>query len=100
MPEHLILPKDRFPRIASQGSLPKDRAVAIRSELSAGLPLDYRGTAKKIDRPQRSRATVLEAYPVRVEPDTLYFFKSDACPYRKTGIHPRFREGMLFGIML
>ena len=29
----------------------------------------------------------------------LSLFCVGACSFRKTGIHPRFREGMLFGIM-
>ena len=40
--------------------------------------------------------TNLRAHPVRMEPDTLYFSGSGACPYRKTGVHPHLRKGMLF----
>jgi hypothetical protein len=40
------------------------------------------------------RGSSLERIPF--DWDTLYFFRSGACPYRKTGVQPRFREGMLF----
>ena len=37
-----------------------------------------------------------ERIPFEWKRDTLCFILSGVCPYRKTGVHPRFREGRLF----